>query len=166
MTINYVPRTWVTTEVVTAAEMNTEIRDALTGLQAAWTTYTPTWTAPGTNPTLGNGTIAGRYLRAGKTLVACEVILTVGSTSTVGVGAYAWSLPFTLLNGGSGLAAGSGAYNDVSAGTPLLTRGAIRVSTTTVGMSDAAGARVGAAAPVVPAVGDVMSTLTCSMELA
>jgi hypothetical protein len=166
MSLNSTPATFIAGQVMTAANWNLEVRDAITGIQAVWTTYTPVWTAPGANPTLGNGTITGRYLRMGKTLVACEIIVTIGSTTNPGTGAYAWSLPFTLLNGGTGLAAGSGGFTDASAGTPLLSRGAIRVSATTVGLSDATGARVGAASPVVPATGDVISVLTCSMELA
>lgn len=166
MSLNTTPRTFVAGETETAAIFNTELRDAVTGIEAAWTTYTPVWTGAGGNPTLGNGTIAGRYQRYGKTLIACEIIVTVGSTTTVGAGAYSWSLPFALLNGTVGLAAGSGAFNDVSSGTPLLSRNAIRTATTTVGLSDSAGARVGAAIPVVPATGDVISVLTCSMELA
>jgi hypothetical protein len=53
VSINYTPRTWVAGEVVTAAFMNTEVRDALTGIQAAWTVYTPTWTASHEQPDAG-----------------------------------------------------------------------------------------------------------------
>jgi hypothetical protein len=90
--LNSTPRTWVSSEVVTAALMNTEIRDAITGMQAAWTAYTPTWTALTTNPTLGNGTITGAYNRIGKT-VLFRVKVTFGSTTTVGSGTYLFSPP-------------------------------------------------------------------------
>lgn len=56
--------------------------------------YTPTWTATGSNPSLGNGTIAGHYTRAGN-IVTVTISLTAGSTSTYGAGDYLFSLPFT-----------------------------------------------------------------------
>ena len=59
-----------------------------------WVAYTPTWTAPTTNPVLGNGTITGRYALIGKT---CHVAirLVTGSTTTYGTGNYLFSVPFT-----------------------------------------------------------------------
>ena len=92
MSINYTPRTWVAGEVVSAAEMNTEVRDALTGVQAAWTAYTPTWTATTTNPTLNNGTLVGKWQRLGKTYLY-RINLTMGSTTAFGTGSYLFALP-------------------------------------------------------------------------
>jgi hypothetical protein len=76
--LNTTPRTWVSGETVTAAEMNTEIRDAFTGVQAAWTVYTTTTT----NITLGNGTLDARYTRFGQTVIM-QVRFTFGSTSAI-----------------------------------------------------------------------------------
>ena len=91
------PRTWVVGEVVTAAELNTEIRDQFNDLLAAWTSYSPAWTAATTNPTLGNGTLTGRQKLFGKTChLAIELIF--GSTTTAGSGSYAFSLPFTAVS--------------------------------------------------------------------
>lgn len=94
MGLNTTPRTWVPGELVTALELNTEIRDALTGIQAPWTTYTPAWTAATTNPTLNNGTLAGSYLQIGKT-IHYRVRVVFGSTTAVGSGLYVFSLPVT-----------------------------------------------------------------------
>ncbi|MFF7210318.1 hypothetical protein ACFZAU_07210 [Streptomyces sp. NPDC008238] len=57
-----------------------------------WNGYTPTWTATTTNPTIGDGTIAGRYALVGKT---CHFQMTLvhGSTTTNGSGAYTFGLP-------------------------------------------------------------------------
>lgn len=55
--------------------------------------YTPTWAASTTNPTLGNGTIVGRYA-VRNNLVRVQLELTVGSTTNAGSGAYTFSLPF------------------------------------------------------------------------
>jgi len=93
MSLNTTPATWVTGTVVTAAQLNLEVRDALTGLQAAWTAYTPAWTATTTNPTIGNGTITGAYLQMGKTIVGMWAKVVAGSTTTFGSGFYSLSLP-------------------------------------------------------------------------
>lgn len=92
MSVNTTPRTWVTGEVVTATELNAEVRDLGAGVQAAWDTYTPSWTATGTNPSLGNGTSVGRYLQVGKT-ITFMVQITAGSTTTFGAGRFCVSLP-------------------------------------------------------------------------
>jgi hypothetical protein len=59
----------------------------------AWATYTPTWTASTTNPTIGNGTLQGRYLEIGSAVFG-EIRVVFGSTSTRGSGTYAIALPF------------------------------------------------------------------------
>ncbi|MEU6768501.1 hypothetical protein ABZ916_39085 [Streptomyces sp. NPDC046853] len=58
----------------------------------AWTAYTPTWTASTTNPTLGNGTLIGRYQRVGRTITV-HINLTVGASTSVGSGDYSFALP-------------------------------------------------------------------------
>lgn len=62
----------------------------LTG--GTWTGYTPTLTATTTNPTIGNGSIIGRYKQYGK-LVVFDIEFVFGSTSTAGSGNYSFSLP-------------------------------------------------------------------------
>lgn len=104
MALNSTPRTWVAAETVTAAELNAEIRDAVTGIQAAWTAYTPTTTGI----TLGNGTVTGRWLRIGKT-VDFQCVFTFGSTSAV-TASPTFTLPATAQTTGW-YAAESTAYN-------------------------------------------------------
>ena len=89
--LNTNPITWVG-GLVTSAMMNAQVRDPLTALQAAWTAYTPTWTAVTTNPSLGNGTLTGSYHRIGKTIFF-TISLTIGSTTTLGSGGWIFSLP-------------------------------------------------------------------------
>jgi hypothetical protein len=55
-------------------------------------TYTPTWSASGVNPSLGNGSITGHYMKAGN-MYLVKVKLTMGSTTTFGAGGYVFSLP-------------------------------------------------------------------------
>jgi hypothetical protein len=52
-----------------------------------WVDYTPVWTASVSNPSIGNGTLAGKYRRVGGNHeVAITVIL--GTTTTIGSGNY------------------------------------------------------------------------------
>jgi hypothetical protein len=57
-------------------------------------TYNPVWTATTTNPTIGNGTLAGKYLVMGR-LVFSSIKIIAGSTTDRGSGTYRVSLPFT-----------------------------------------------------------------------
>jgi len=65
----------------------------------AWTSYPPTWTGSGSNPSLGNGTLVGRYSKVGR-LVTVHINLIPGSTTTYGSGNYNWALPFAAANNG------------------------------------------------------------------
>lgn len=76
------PKTWVANDVLTAAELNTHVRDNLLAL-GTWTTYTPSWTATGGTPTLGNGTLNGEYIQVGA-LLLWRVTLVWGSTTSAG----------------------------------------------------------------------------------
>jgi hypothetical protein len=66
---------------------------------SAWTTYTPSWSSSGTQPSLGNGAITGRYFRIGKA-VFVYIKLDMGSTTTYGTGSYYFSVPFTQTDSG------------------------------------------------------------------
>ena len=60
----------------------------------AYSTYVPTWTATGTAPSLGNGTLAGRYMQIGK-LVFVTIEFTAGSSTTFGTGGWRFTAPVT-----------------------------------------------------------------------
>ena len=62
-----------------------------------WQSYTPIWTAVTTNPSIGNGTLVGRYTQIGKTCILV-IGLTMGSTTTYGSGNWSFSLPKTAKN--------------------------------------------------------------------
>ncbi len=106
MSLNTTPRTWVPGEVVTAAHLNNEVRDALTNLQAEWGTWTPTLTGF----TVGNGSQTARFRRVGPT-IEFRYTLVAGNTSSF-TGTFSISLPVTpagdyltnqALNGSVGL---------------------------------------------------------------
>jgi len=56
--------------------------------------YTPTWSASGVAPAIGNGTLTGTYQVTGRNLI-CDITHIMGSTTTFGTAAYSWSIPFT-----------------------------------------------------------------------
>lgn len=100
--MTFAPRTWVVGEVVTAALLNQEIRDQINSMLAAWTSYTPTWASSGTAPNLGNGTIVGRHMKIGRTVIA-TINQTNGGTTTYGTGNYSWTIPFQAANASANL---------------------------------------------------------------
>jgi hypothetical protein len=123
-------------ETVTAALLNTHVRDNLKALGDAWQSYTPTWTAVTTNPTLGNGTLAGAYVQVGK-LVVYRIRLNFGSTTSIGSGVYSWTLPVTV-SGAADYLGGAFCFNGSGTRRP---RHALCGSSTTVQLCDDSGAR-------------------------
>lgn len=87
------PKTWVAGDVLTAAQLNAELRDALLGAfplgppDAAWTSWVPTLTGL----TLGNGARTAVYSRTGRT-IHYYLKVVFGSTSAV-TGAVQFTLP-------------------------------------------------------------------------
>lgn len=119
------PRTWVAGETVTAANLNAHVRDNLNAIGDPWTSYTPTLS----NWTLGNGTLTGFYIQAGK-FVWGKAFYTVGSTDTKS-GNLVIGLPVTkVTDDGTGSPVGFGlafdtsgsAYNTVVAGHSTTAR--------------------------------------------
>lgn len=156
--VNYTPRTWVPGEVVTAAEMNAEIKTALTGVQSAWNTYTATWTGTTTSPVIGNGSLTGRYARLGKTL-DFFIQVTMGSTTTFGSGTWLFALPQSPLFQNITF---TGSALDASAGTifPLAatTNGSGQIVVR--GLPAVAGAAYANGGPTVPMTWAVSDVLT------
>ncbi|MET9733788.1 hypothetical protein ABZZ79_24990 [Streptomyces sp. NPDC006458] len=60
----------------------------------AWNTYTPTWSADPSAPSIGNGTMTGKYAVVGK-VCHFTTLVTFGSTTTFGGPNYTFSLPVT-----------------------------------------------------------------------
>ena len=69
----------------------------LNTIGAAWETYTPTWSGSGGTPTLGNGTLTGRWARIQKTAFL-QIRLTWGSTTAaVGISEWRFTFPSGLI---------------------------------------------------------------------
>jgi hypothetical protein len=161
MSLNTTPRTWAAGEVVTAAEMNTEVRDAITGIQAAWTAYTPTLTATTTSPTLGTGSSAtGAYLQIGKLFFVRGVIVFGTSGVVAGSGNYRVSMPTSLSTGYNAwrVAYGQAILEDSSASSRVVRFLMAPSSGASVAaLIDVAGAQVTDAVPWVWAASDAIS---------
>lgn len=151
------PRTWLAGEVLTAALLNTHLRDNLNAI-GTWASYTVSWTASTTNPVLGNGTLSGKYIQAGK-LVIVEILLTAGSTTTFGSGLMSLSLPAAPRV--SQRQAFTGTFRDVSASDtyPLfgvLTSGTVDLLTTPTTAGNPLRS-FGSSTPVTLATGDMIA---------
>lgn len=58
-----------------------------------WTTYTPIWRGSTANPTIGNGSVTGRYMNVGATVFG-EIRILAGTSGFLrGTGTYTVSLP-------------------------------------------------------------------------
>ena len=119
------PRTWSAGETVTAALMNSDVRDPLAALAGAWNSYTPT-VDQGASTNIAKTVNYAKYLQFGK-LVICQVSLSMTGAGTSG----AWisvTLPATAAT--SALIVGSGRYVDTSGS--YYTATAYTLSTTKV----------------------------------
>lgn len=69
----------------------------ITGIvsKGSWDAYTPTWTASSSNPSIGNGSIYGRFTLLANKRCAFRIGVAMGSTSSGGTGSWSWSLPYT-----------------------------------------------------------------------
>lgn len=145
------PRTWVSGEIPSAATFNTHVRDNLLAIGQPWLTYAPTLT----NWTLGNGTLDGWYIRAGK-LVHGKVWLTLGSTSTMS-GTLAISLPVSKVvdNAGGTAVTGTAQLFDTSASANRY-RFVVQHTATNVRFADQDANAVTGTVPWTWATGDVI----------
>lgn len=78
-----------------------------------WFSYSPSWASYGTQPSVGNGALNGRFSIVGRT-VNFSLFLRMGSTTTYGTDAYRFSLPISTSSSFLGGVA-TGRFYDVSA---------------------------------------------------
>ena len=86
------------------------------------TAFSAAWTAGGSAPAIGNGSINGSYSRNGD-IVTLSIDFTAGSTTTFGTGAWSFALP---IKAASRVSVGSASMIDLSAGAHFL--GAVRAN--------------------------------------
>lgn len=129
------------------------VTDQINSLTApGWTSYTPTWTGSGGNPTVGNSTLNFRYRRAADSdLVIVAFSIFIGSTFVQGTGTYQWTLPFT---GSANWAAFLGSMYIFDSGTAARFGATVKLDSTTVMSGGLGTSAVGAGSPQVWAVND------------
>lgn len=117
--------------------------------------FNPVFTAGGTNITFGNAVFGGWYRYVGG-MVRWNWRMVVGSTSNLGVGNWAWSMPVSTRSELDQHYMGGVSLLDAST-TTSFHRGALTFGTTSsIGAVAEAGQRMGAAAPVAWAQNDVI----------
>lgn len=92
------------------------VQDHEDALATTWTPYTPAWTALGTAPAIGNGTLTGSYKTIGTELIIVRIRFTAGSTSTYGTSSWLFSVP-------AGFSASASAINETSGSLYILDSG-------------------------------------------
>ena len=65
-------------------------------------TWTPSWTSTGVQPTLGNGSLTGKYTRIGNTVTA-TLYFGAGSTTNFGTGVWRFTMPFIAAQSASSI---------------------------------------------------------------
>lgn len=120
----------------------------------AWVAFnspTLTWTGSISNPTLGNGTLEGRYRLLGTKRIQFQILLTYGSTSATGTGFWIWNLPFNADTDSVKFALGTSHMDDVSTqGRP----GGTRFNSASQIIMDNSTGVVSGASPVAAGTGD------------
>jgi hypothetical protein len=129
-------------------------------LESPEKTFTPVFTAGGSSITYGNAVVVSRWRYSGG-MVKWQCRIQVGSTSNLGVGAYAWTLPIAVRADYDQHWVGALSYLDASAGTTFHRACSTLGTTTSFGAVAEAGQRMGAAAPVAWAQNDVFGIDLC-----
>ena len=148
--------TWLAGKRASADALQ-DFADALNTIGEPWTAWTPVWTASTTNPTIGNGSLTGRKLEAGK-LTFATISIVFGSTTTVGVGTYAFTTPSTMFNFRA--LTGNAELLDASASV-VIPRILLPLTTTAFAVSEFTPTRVAATSPITWATGDRIDIGLC-----
>lgn len=126
------------------------------GSSGGWIAYTPSWTATTANPTIGNGTVDGAYQKIGR-MVSFRARILFGSTTTVGTGTYLLSVPFATPASVPPQVVHA-VFSDASTAFWYRFAGYLPTSSNVLQFPLGSGVdQWGAAVPVVPANGDIMT---------
>src|SRR5688572_10628259 len=101
-------------EIIEQVELVTD------SLAPGWTTYTPAWTAIGTQPAIGNGTLNGAYRMATEgDLVIARLQFVAGSTSTYGTQQWLFSVPTAAAASANAILQTAGAMYILDSGSQV-----------------------------------------------
>lgn len=84
-------------QFISSTFWTTEVYSRWLAMTSGWTTYTATWTASSSNPSVGNGSLSAAYKRWDSTskMISFRIRLAMGSTTTYGSGQWSFALPAT-----------------------------------------------------------------------
>lgn len=120
--------------------------------QGAAIAYTCAWTAVSVNPAIGNGSLAANYTIIGDRCFL-EILITMGSTTTYGTGAWRLSLPVAAT---ASVAVGmTGRFRDASVPAFFMIMATLQ-TTTTFSMATESSTVTDASSPFVWAVNDTI----------
>lgn len=108
------PKTWATSDILTAADLNTYVRDNIAALYGTTTSYTPT-VSQGVSTNISKTVNEARYVQIGR-LCACWGYVAMTGSGTAG-SAVTVSLPLTASGHHSVALIGSGLVYDNSTTT-------------------------------------------------
>jgi hypothetical protein len=135
----------------------------------AWATYTPTWGATTTPPTLGSTTITGRWKKidTNTVIVQLSVSITTGGAWNAGSGTYNFTLPAGLTAATGRVQVGSAHVLDNGtahfAGTCQVLSGGTTIAESAI--ADGSGSRLlSNSVPVTWATGDQIN-LSITLEI-
>jgi hypothetical protein len=129
--------------------------NAMQGITDPMSTYAPTWASTGTAPSLGNGTLTGKYLQSGKLFIA-RTQLVYGSTTTGGTGTWTFALPVAALDGAQ---VGVCMLSDLSANATRIAGNAVYSGTTNFVAYAGTGGVITTTTPFSWATGDSLTAL-------
>jgi len=119
-----------------------------TGLQwaGARTSYTPTWTADGGSPSIGNGSFDCTWIRYGN-LCHVRFFMQIGSTTNKGTGGWYFSLPFSSSVGSTSGMSGNHYTEDAAVAGYRGTAGLLSDTTRFSWLNGTANQNIGATVP-------------------
>jgi hypothetical protein len=129
-----------------------------TGLKwyGARTSYTPTWTADGGSPSIGNGYFDATWIRFGN-LCHVRFFMNIGSTTNKGTGGWYFSLPFNSSAGSTTGMSGSHYSEDYGVAGYRGIVGLISDGSRFAWLSGAANTSIGATTPFTFGTNDFIS---------
>ncbi len=130
------PKTWMPNTILTAVDMNEQVRDNLKALGDPWTPYTPAL-----NGSSSAGSVLGWYQATGKA-IRFNIAVTFGGTVAPGSGNITLGLPVPMARGAlPRFPVGLAVVCDISANS-YTGRTAIRAGSDTIALMDQSGALV------------------------
>jgi hypothetical protein len=149
-------KTWAAGNRLTGVLLNAQLRDFANAFGPRGS-YSPALTASGTAFAIGNGSVTGVYSQV-QNEVRGNATINIGTTTNVGTGVYALTLPVAASNYQLGRPIGQLVI--LISGTISHVRTAVLISSTQIGFVDTGGTRVGPGPSGPPSTAGVPANVT------